>query len=238
MISDETISQLATKYQTSIENIQREYFQHLFLSYFYQQSKSENILFKGGTALRIVHNSPRFSEDLDFDSVDIDYQGIESLVLETLSQMEKENIHFNLKEGKKTTGGFLANIFFDGFTRAIAIRLEISQRKGEKKGEVSAILNDFIPIYNVVSVAQEQLVAGKMSALLDRKKPRDFYDLYFILRKELPLPQKKTVVPQTLKALKESKINFEAELKQFLPKSQWLIIRDFKATLERELKRA
>ena len=192
MISDETIKTLTNKFQTTDINIKREYFQHVFLSYFYQQPQSEHIFFKGGTALRIIYNSPRFSEDLDFNSADIDYRGIESLVLETLSHMEKENIQFSIEEGNPTTGGFFAIVSFSGFTQPVRIQIEISQREEEKRGEVIAIASDFVPPYNLIAVTQKQLVFEKIRALLHRKKPRDFYDLYFILRKELPIPEKKT----------------------------------------------
>lgn len=237
MISEDTIKTLTNKYQTTVDNIQREYFQHVFLSYFYQQPKSENIFFKGGTALRILYNSPRFSEDLDFNSAFINYSGIESLIIETLAHMEKENIAFMIQEGTQTTGGFLVTISFSGFTRPITITIEISQREEEKKGEVVAVTSDFIPSYNVIAVTETQLVFEKIRALLSRKKPRDFYDLYFLIRKQLSIPQKKELFPKVLQALQESDINFEGELKRFLPKSHWAIIRDFKATLEREINR-
>ncbi|SRR5258708_1139296 len=237
MISDSTIKKLVDKYQTTALNIQREYFQHLFLSYFYQQPKSQNIFFKGGTALRIIYDSPRFSQDLDFNSAFINLKEIESLVLETLSQMEKENIKFNLEEGKPTTGGFLGLISFKGFTNPLTIQLDISQRDEEKKGEVVSITGDFVPAYNLISVTRHQLVFEKVRALLERKKPRDFYDLYFILRKGLLKPEEKSILPQALNILKESEINFEAELKEFLPKSHWMIIRDFKSILEQEIKK-
>lgn len=235
MISEETIVNLATKYKTNVVNVRREYFQHLFLSYFYQQPKAENIFFKGGTNLRLLYNSPRFSEDLDFNSAFINYQGIESLVLETLSQMEKENIKFSIQEGKQTSGGFLAVLLFQEFTQPVEIELQISQREEDKKGEVVAVTNDFVPTYNVVSVTEQQLVSEKIRALLERKKPRDFYDLYFILRKQVPIPDKSSVLPEVLAALRSTDAHFEAELKQFLPKSHWPIIRDFRSTLEREI---
>jgi hypothetical protein len=47
----------------------------------------------------------------------------------------------------------------------------------------------------------------------------------------IPLLQK------TLKELRASKLNFEAELRQFLPKSHWAIIRNFKESLVREIER-
>lgn len=68
MLTQNYIKELATRKQTTELNIRREYLQHLFLSYFYQQPKTESVFFKGGTALRILYGSPRFSLDLDFSS--------------------------------------------------------------------------------------------------------------------------------------------------------------------------
>lgn len=237
MITEEFISNLANKYQTNQINIRREYFQHIFLSYFYQQSKASNVYLKGGTALRLLYNSPRFSEDLDFNCGVINARELEELLLDTLAQVEKERIRFALNEAKQTTGGFLAIISFEGFEQPVDIQLEISLRERGKQGVVVAVNSDFVPPYNIVAVTEQQLISGKITALLARKKPRDFYDLYFILRKQLSIPNKKDVLPKILTALRSSKINFETELKQFLPKSHWMIIRDFKKTLEREIER-
>lgn len=238
MISEEFITNLANKYQTNELNVRREYFQYLFLSYFYQQPKAANIYFKGGTALRILHNSPRFSEDLDFNCAFIKFKEIEDLFLDTLAQIEKENIHFNLKEAKQTSGGFFATISFEVFEQPVEVQIEVSLREGEKRGEVVAVTNnDYVPPFNVVSVTEDQLVFGKIRALLDRKKPRDFYDLYFMLRARLISSSKRNILPKVLKALGETKANFAVELKQYLPKSHWAIIKDFKKTLEKELGR-
>ncbi len=237
MIAEDLIIELTNKYQTSEQNVRREYFQHLFLSYFYQQPQAVNIFFKGGTALRLLYNSPRFSEDLDFNSSAIRFSEIEQLLLDTLAQMEKENIRFVLKEAKQTTGGFLGIVSFEVSEALIDIQIEISLREGEKKGETFAVSNDFVPPYNVVAVTEAELVSGKVRALLQRKKARDFYDLYFILRSHLSVSKKKELFPQVLDILKKTNINFGRELKQFLPKSHWMIIKDFKLTLEREIGR-
>lgn len=68
MISSDFVKRLATQTQTTELNILREYLQHLFLSYFYKRKDSEKVLFKGGTALKFIYGSPRFSEDLDFSA--------------------------------------------------------------------------------------------------------------------------------------------------------------------------
>ena len=45
-------------------------------------------------------------------------------------------------------------------------------------------------------------------------------------------------MPKVIEALKKKDdINFEKELKEFLPRSHWAIIRDFKQTLEKEIQR-
>lgn len=236
MIAQDQILNLINKYQTVEGNILREYFQHLFLLFFYQQPQSSNIFFKGGTALRFVYKSPRFSEDLDFSANLSGSEEIEQALLQTLDSIEKEGIPTNLQEAKTTTGGYLAAIIFQK-DPGIAIRLEISLRQGEKRGELVAIINDFIPEYTIVGLEKDQLIDEKIQALLNRKKPRDFYDLYFILRANLLPLQKRNVLPQALEALKTTHFNFELELKQFLPKSHWAIIRDFRNTLEKEIQR-
>ncbi len=237
MIAQDEIRKLGTKYQTSELNIMREYLQHLFLSYFYQLPLSTDIYFKGGTALRFVYQSARFSEDLDFSTNKEDIPGIENILLEVLGKVEKENIQATLQEAKTTSGGYLAIIDFMLLGQTIPIQVEISFREKEDTGEVVTVASDFIPPYTLVILAQDQLVSGKIRALKARKKARDFYDIYFILRKQLLTPDKRGVLPEVLHALRSLNINFEVDLKQFLPRSHWVIIRDFKNTLEREIDR-
>lgn len=237
MVAQEQINKLKVKYQTSELNVIREYLQHLFLSYFYQLPQSTGIYFKGGTALRFVYQSPRFSEDLDFATNKENIPEIEDIILEVLGKFAKENIQATLQEAKKTSGGYLATVDFELLDQTVPIQMEISFREKQNTGEVVTIASDFIPSYNLVALPQDQLVSGKLGALEARKKARDFYDLYFILRARLLPSSKRNILPKVLKALKETKTNFTVELKQFLPKSHWAVIKDFKTTLEKEIER-
>ena len=110
MIDAETIRRLATKSQTTTVNMAREYCQHLFLSALYQHREANRVLFKGGTALRIIYGSPRFSEDLDFSGFGIGLSVIEDLVAETLSAIERAGITLEIEEAKATSGGYLGII--------------------------------------------------------------------------------------------------------------------------------
>lgn len=237
MIANDTIKTLSNKFQTTELNIRREYFQHLFLSYFYQQSQTEEIYFKGGTALRLFYNSPRFSEDLDFSSSLKNVHVIEQVILDALLAIEREGVKTNITEAKTTSGGYLFKAKFQTNAHLISIQLEISLRQGKDKGEVITVVSEFIPVYTVVGLIQSQLIKEKIKALLSRKKPRDFYDIYFFLRANLLSAQEKAGLLQILPILKSSQFNFEKELKEFLPKNHWSIIRNFPHALEQEIKR-
>lgn len=237
MLTPSELHKIAVKKQSSELNIQREYLQHLFLSSFYQQPKSDHLFFKGGTALRLLYNSPRFSQDLDFSTPKGSASEIEDAIEETLIQIEREGIKTEIIESKKTSGGYLAIIEFLLNGERVNIQLEISFRDRSAKGEVITIPNDFIPPYTVVGLTKDQLVAQKIRALLARQKPRDFYDIYYILRANLLSPKQKSHLKEVSQVLKKTTISFSAELEQFLPKSHWPQIRTFSSILNRELEK-
>lgn len=237
MISEDAIRTLAHQFQTTELNVRREYFQHLFLSYFYRQSQTEKIYFKGGTALRMLYHSPRFSEDLDFSAALTRIRPIEQAILGALEEIGRENIRTDFAESKETRGGYFTNLTFESGGKEVLIQVNISLREGKKKGEVITVASDYLPAYTTTALVREQLVGEKIQALLARKKPRDFYDLYFILRANLLSPRGKEVLGQAREALQHSRINFEKELKVFLPKSHWPILRNFPRTLDEEIER-
>ncbi len=130
MMSENTFKELSLKYQTTEDNIIREYLQHLCLSFLYSQRESENLYFKGGTALKIIYHSPRFSEDLDFSAPKgILLSKLDNLFLETVQRINEEEVIVNLKEAKKTTGGYLGAFSYELYNFKGEIQIEISLRK-------------------------------------------------------------------------------------------------------------
>jgi len=238
MLDKKQIIGLSVKMQTTELNIAREYLQHRFLSFFYKKEKSSEIYFKGGTALRIVFDSPRFSEDLDFTAGKIKISEIEDLIVDTLGSLSKEGLVGDIRESKKTSGGFLAIIDFQIHNYNLALRIEISAReKGQSiKGEFAQINSALSPAYILWHLATEQLIHEKIQATLTRAKPRDFYDIYFLLRSRLINPSEKSLLKKIPKILGEIDINFSSELKEFLPLSLYPVIKNFKEALLRELK--
>lgn len=238
MISGEAIKRLAVSWQTAELNIAREYAQHLFLSGFYRQSGTQRVMFKGGTALRIVYGSPRFSEDLDFSGFGVGVRDIEDWVTNASEGIERAGISISIEESKKTSGGYLGILALDMSGHQTQILLEISlRRKNGIKGRGVLVASDLIPAYTATLLPEDALVEEKLNAALTRAKPRDFFDCYFMLRKDMIPPAQRHLLHAVKTALEESQINFKAELSDFLPRTYQPIIRNFKKTLMSELER-
>jgi len=240
MIRLQDLEKLSTKYQMLPVAVAREYCQHNILASFYNQRGSEKFLFKGGTALRILFRSPRFSEDLDFTAINTpSYREIEDILTNTLSDLHNWGFDIELLEAKQTTGGYLAKINFSLYQFKFLIKIEISFRKSNKKiqSQTSPIQNDYIHTYNIVHLPFVEIIDGKISALLTRAKARDWYDLYFFLHSRALDAKHKKLLPEILEKLKRSRINFKKELKIFLPRSHQIILKNFKSNLIREIKK-
>lgn len=89
-----------------------------------------------------------------------------------------------MKESKETSGGYLAGLEVSLLGRQIEILNQISFRKAKVSAKNVAIVSDLVPAYNVYLLDRKTLVAEKFEALMTRAKPRDFFDLYFILRSD------------------------------------------------------
>ncbi len=248
MISQESIRKLARQYHAPEHpNIVREYFQHLFLSELYKLEDADHLLFKGGTALRIVYQSPRFSEDLDFTISGIvmhrQREFVEHLFTAVLANVERTGVVVVLgPKSRSTSGGYYGEATFQIYDyEPVVVAINISSRNRHGvTGEVDTIVSDFIPAYSIFHLSQEELVSEKIfGALLNRGKARDFYDLYFIMRRGmLALNQKRKLVKTKDKILKMAdKVDFQSELSVFLPSDQQNIIRGFEKTLGAELNR-
>ena len=249
MISAENLEKLARQYRMSLfPAVTREYFQHVFLEQLYRMPKAESLLFKGGTALRIVYGSPRFSEDLDFSLYGFEQYDInnfvEDIFIKVLEEITRSGIRTEIGQNTNpTTGGYFATAIFRIFDfDPVSVELNISSHASREKvrGEVDSVTGDFVPTYSVVHLPQVKIVEEKVfGALRERKKPRDYYDLYFMLRRNmLSAEQKSRLAEVKEEIIKEaSHIDFSNELGAFLPADQRNLARDFGKTLGAEMRR-
>lgn len=236
MLSESAIKDLSVKWQTTKINVVREYLQHLFLSYLYQQKEAEDLAFKGGTALRLLFRSPRFSEDLDFSGLLKPFH-LAKLLPKVVSKIEQEGVFLKTQEAKATSGGFLAPFEGEFFAEKVRLEINISLRK-RVKPEPILVTTPLHPSYQCLTLPIHELAREKCEALLSRKKPRDYYDLYFLLRGRLGIE----VIASLKKKLVESTQGINAkeisrELKVFLPISHHQIVTKLDTLLLGELNR-
>lgn len=243
MITPANINELATREQTTEINIAREYLQHLFLRELYKREGADRFLFKGGTAIRIVYQGSRYSEDLDFSIPRMNKKEIEDILEGTFASLGREGITTNLdiQEALETSGGYLAIIQLDilGYKVEIKSNLQMKDDPAWLIPETHVIANPFLPAYSLVALKGDLLVSEKINALIERYKPRDVFDAYFFARhSELRqyLPHDLVTLERIDKSLdKVSDHELEEDLKPFLPRNYQPIIKQLKSSVRTAL---
>lgn len=170
-------------------NMLREYLQYKILSIIFDSKYHDKLSFIGGTALRIVHNNTRFSEDLDFDNF-----GLKENHFEELSRIIQKEMQ---REGCSTE---IRNIFKGAFRCYIKIpdilfKNKISNLKEEKiliQLDTVSKSQNYVPEKKILSkfdvftqiqvTPLDILLSQKIETVFNRKrlKGRDFYDTVFL----------------------------------------------------------
>ena len=170
-------------------NILREYLQYKILQIIFESDYSSKLSFMGGTCLRVVFGTGRFSEDLDFDNFGLSEKEFDSLSEVVSKQLEAEGYMVEIKTVHK--GAFrcyirIPQLLFDnklsGFQEEkILIQLDTETQKFDYKAD-SFILNKFDIISRIYHSPKNILLSQKIWAILNRKtaKGRDYYDTMFL----------------------------------------------------------
>lgn len=184
MLTRFQLESVARREGVPLHAVERDYVQHVLL----RHAASAPLTFKGGTCLRIVYGSPRYSEDLDFNA-----DGTAEAALSHLEKaaarlgdygMPAEVVRRPAREGLQARLRYEGPLF-DGAARSRGtIRLEVSLRH-----EPVATEEVFVPRTPYADVPQlvlrvltrEHLFAEKARVLAVRGKPRDLYDAHFLL---------------------------------------------------------
>lgn len=169
----------------------KEYMQLMILDYLSTLSYAGKIVFIGGTNLRLVKGIDRFSEDLDFDCEGLsedDFVGMTDQIVAFLRRSGL-NVATRDRESSRLTA-FRRSLYFPG----LLYEMGLSGYKEERfliKVEAQDQGYNYTP--EVVNIKRAGfffpfpvpsdgiLCAMKISALLSRKKGRDFYDAMFLL---------------------------------------------------------
>lgn len=173
-----------------------EYLQYELLDSLFKQAGAEKLSFIGGTAIRIVHNSQRFSEDLDFDNFGLSYLSFKALLEKALAEMRLKGFELETKYLRKNDNyhlyvKFPRLLFSLGLSghggEKIFLAVDAQKKKRNFKTDIH-LLNKFGVFRNIAVNPPAILLAQKLLAILYRRraKGRDFYDASFLSGKTKP----------------------------------------------------
>lgn len=212
--------------RTFKRNLLREYLQYKILQIIFNSQYADKLSFLGGTALRIVHDNTRFSEDLDFDNFGLKEKEFAAISLAVKKQMELEGYAVEIKNVHKGAYRCYVRIpkllFNSGLTgheeEKILIQLDTAAQGFAYDAE-KVILNKFDVFTEINVTPLDIILSQKIFAIFNRKalKGRDFYDAVFLLSKtgpnynylQLKLKIKNRRELKSKLAALESRVNFK-----------------------------
>lgn len=225
-MKQEQATKLAKELQISSVRVVQEAYEMAILKGLAESKIGKFLVFKGGTALRLIYGSPRFSEDLDFSiTQEFSEKDFKEVVREIASQEPnlelvealKKRCTFAEGESKERSDATLFALFKikeDFLAQPSSIKVEVSTREKIKEFETrvaSSETTSFEVLLKTFSL--EQLLREKKRVLEERGEPRDLFDLWYLgqkLKRPLDLPP-----------LKIKKGQLKRELRKFLPRDYW-----------------
>ena len=173
-----------------------------------------NLIFGGGTMLRLCHGLDRYSVDLDFwVTKDFDeatyYRKIEKYLLQFYTLADSANKHFTI----------LFELKSPQFPRALKIEILKEAKSIKTDTCIAYSANTNIQVL-IKTVALEEMMKSKIEAFLSRKEIRDAYDIEFLLKKGIALPAENEILGKLLAGLaKLGKKDFSVKLGTLLDAS-------------------
>lgn len=192
MLTRAQLERIARRHRIGLQAQERDYFQHLLLYLLYTAPRREHVglYFKGGTALRLVYGSARFSEDLDFNS-DLDSATTRARFDAAVNDLPAFGVKGILRNQRSTAATWGCDLSYEGPLfdgRSVTkgkVRVDASLRR-EKVDVVRPLVTpeyDDVDPFTLSALSLEHIFAEKVRALFVRAKPRDLYDVWFLLQK-------------------------------------------------------
>jgi len=154
-----------------------------------------DLIFGGGTMLRLCHGLERYSVDLDFwVEKDLDwvkfYLRMEKYLEQFYSLADSASKHFTI----------LFELKSPQYPRAL--KIEIRKEKRIIKTETSIAFSPHAQGQVLVkTVALEDMMKSKIEAFLDRKEIRDAYDIEFMFKRGVVLDAENEILNKLLAGL-------------------------------------
>ncbi len=170
----------------------REYLQARMLGVLQREGAMIPLAFQGGTALRFLYSTARYSEDLDFslegNPKDYDFRAYLEAIRKELAA-EAYEIRMKVSDTRIVNNaligfpGLLYELGLSGHRQqALSIKLEVDTRPPAGAVLETTVIRRYVPL-QLQHHDRASLLAGKLHAVLQRPylKGRDIYDLIWYL---------------------------------------------------------
>ena len=201
-IYDQMVAEYQQQASTSTPNVEQEVMQKIALAGLSRGGFFKHAAFYGGTCLRLFHQLPRYSEDMDFTlrekNSDVHLEDFFPYIIEEFHLAGHEVV---IQKKDKKMFGRVESAFLKENTEVFDIKFQTKKTvkvKIEMDTDPSLVFEtEYLPLsrpypFVVRCVALPDLYAGKMHALLYRNwktrvKGRDWYDFQWYVANRVPL---------------------------------------------------
>jgi predicted nucleotidyltransferase component of viral defense system len=195
--------------------IQHEQFELDVLSRLQSGRFLTNLIFGGGTMLRLCHGLNRYSVDLDFwVAREMDwtklYQRMEKYLEQFYTITDSANKHYTI----------LFELKSHQFPRALKIEIRKTIRKVKTETIIAYSPHSTAQVL-LKTVSLEDMMTSKIAAFLDRREIRDAYDMEFMVRRGIILNAGNETIAKLLAELgKLGRKDFSVKLGSLLDVSE------------------
>ncbi len=193
MISKEELNRIASKTGLNLYQQEKDYLLKLFLYFYYK--KYDHAIFKGGTSLKYLLGVDRFSEDLDFNIKKVGE--FKEQVHFTLEKIKELGINYHFIKEEAFPDSYACTVGVEGPLYAGTpqtqnkFRIDAGYRtRTFLKPEWKIIKSEYPETTeNFLAFVMNlpEILAEKVIALVNRKKGRDIYDVWFMLKANIIL---------------------------------------------------
>ncbi len=183
MIDKRELLEIARKRNLTLGMIEKDYVLGWLL---FGLSKIKGLTFKGGTALSKIYIPKiwRLSEDLDFVYKE-DFQGITKVLPGIFDRIEKlSGVRLILKTQHSNPEYLQLKIQYEAILGKNWIKMDVTREIPTDKiarQKLSQAYSDY-PAFKVCVESLEEICAEKIRSLVERKKCRDYYDVWLLMK--------------------------------------------------------
>lgn len=231
MIDLNRIKKTAEKDNINTALVFKEYVQLVILDYLFRRGLFSQLVFQGGTALRLAYQGVRYSEDLDFvlKQKDLDVFKKAGEHLQPLASHIKKIIPMitgaQLKAQKETSTfrRYCLIVEADFLNAKDKTNIEIANVPSYDHNTIMIRHPDMALAPALTVETADEILSDKILAFAARKyiKGRDIWDIYFITR-VLNIPVSQAIMSMVKNKIKDYGLDESEFLRLLVEKTEWL----------------